>query len=55
MSSFTIVVFTDILQLNFAKYGPNFIDWPKKTPTQDRPPNGFCLSIHGFHLNNNIP
>ena len=36
--------FTDILQLNFSKFGANTIDWPKKTPVQDRPPNG----IFGF-------
>ncbi|KAF7623409.1 hypothetical protein Mgra_00004471 [Meloidogyne graminicola] len=36
---------TNILQLNFAKFGPNFIDWPKKTAIQDRPPNGYAFVV----------
>uniref|UniRef100_A0A915MU61 RRM domain-containing protein n=3 Tax=Meloidogyne TaxID=189290 RepID=A0A915MU61_MELJA len=36
---------TNVLQLNFAKFGSNFIDWPKKTTIQDRPPNGYAFVV----------
>lgn len=36
---------TNILQLNFAKFGKNQIDWPKKSPIQDRPPNGYAFAV----------
>lgn len=36
---------TNILQLNFAKFGKNQIDWPKKSPIQDRPPNGYAFVV----------
>jgi hypothetical protein len=43
---------TNVLQLNFAKFGPNFIDWPKKTAVQDRPPNGYAFVV--FENENSI-
>uniref|UniRef100_A0A183BIU2 RRM domain-containing protein n=1 Tax=Globodera pallida TaxID=36090 RepID=A0A183BIU2_GLOPA len=36
---------TNVLELNFARFGKSIIDWPKKTLHQDRPPNGYAFVV----------
>ncbi|KAL3095289.1 hypothetical protein niasHS_007388 [Heterodera schachtii] len=36
---------TNVLELNFARFGKSIIDWPKKTAQQDRPPNGYAFVV----------
>lgn len=43
-----ILLFADLLHANFSKFGRNQIDWPKKTPFSDSPPDGIIRVYSRF-------